>query len=66
DTGRVRHRALQVLARHPLRAADAGHLGAAMVVADLSGTVVPFVCFDSRLGRAAELEGLDVFPPPRD
>lgn len=62
DVVAVRRRARALLARHSLRAADAGQLGAAQVVADVAGTDIPFVCLDERLAHAAELEGLRVLP----
>lgn len=58
----VRSRAELLLARHPLRAADAGQLGAALLVRDQFGGALPFVCLDERLSAAAELEGLRVIP----
>ncbi|MBA3982923.1 MAG: type II toxin-antitoxin system VapC family toxin [Acidimicrobiia bacterium] len=59
DVVSVRYRAISLLARHPLRAADAAQLGAALVVAgDQPG--LPFVCLDERLALAAEQEGLAV------
>ena len=54
----VRSRANALLARHPLRAADAGQLGAALVVQAQLARPLTFVCLDSRLSLAAELEGL--------
>lgn len=57
DPMAVRARALGVLARHDLRAADAGQLAAALVVND-GGPAVDFVCLDRRLSLAAEREGL--------
>ncbi|MCY3810016.1 MAG: type II toxin-antitoxin system VapC family toxin [Gemmatimonadetes bacterium] len=60
DVLAVRTRANAVLARHPLRAADAGQLGAALLVSEqLTGPLV-FLCLDQRLGEAAEREGLRV------
>lgn len=52
----VRSRALLLLARHPLRAADAAQLAAALLVADAGAC--SFVCLDERLALAAEQEGL--------
>lgn len=60
----VRARANALLARHPLRAADAGQLGAALLVQEQLPAPLPFVCLDSRLAYAAELENLPVFPLP--
>ncbi|MXW77382.1 MAG: type II toxin-antitoxin system VapC family toxin [Acidimicrobiaceae bacterium] len=56
----VRDRARRLLARYPLRAADAGQLGAATLVQDqISGPLV-FLSLDRRQSEAAELEGLMV------
>lgn len=60
----VRRRALAVLARHELRAADAVQLGAALVVADELGGVIDFVCLNGRLADAADREGLRPLPDP--
>ena len=58
----VRARADALLARHPLRAADAGQLGAALLIQEeLAGTLT-FVCLDGRLSLAAERESLRVVP----
>lgn len=54
----VRNRALALLARHPLRAADAAQLGAALLVAEDHPGSLAFVCLDERLALAAEKEGL--------
>lgn len=62
DVLAVRSRALGLLARHPLRAADAAQLGAALVVGDELGSPLPFVCLDERLAIAAEREGLPTLP----
>ena len=61
DVLAVRRAALGVLARHPLRAADAAQLGAALVVAGQDRTL-EFVCLDDRLAEAAEREGLRPLP----
>lgn len=62
DVLAVRSRAELLLARHPLRAADACQLGAALLIQDQFGGALPFVCLDERLSAAAELEGLRVIP----
>lgn len=62
DVLAVRSRAELLLARHSLRAADAGQLGAALLIRDQFGGALPFVCLDERLAAAAELEGLRVIP----
>jgi hypothetical protein len=57
----VRARAGLLLARHPLRAADAAQLGAALLVREqLRGESPAFMCLDRRLSEAAEMEGLVV------
>jgi len=56
----VRRRATRLLRVHPLKAADALQLGAALVCfGELGGECVTF---DERLARAARLEGLTVVP----
>ncbi len=62
DVLAVRSLADLLLARHSLRAADAGQLGAALLVRDQLGAALPFVCLAERLSAAAELEGLRVIP----
>ncbi len=56
----VRTRANAVLARHALRAADAGQLGAALLVQEQLAGSLAFACRDQRLLSAAELEGLRI------
>ena len=60
DVLAVRARANSVLARHPLRATDAGQLGAALLVSEQLPDPLVFLCLDRRLGEAAEREGLRV------
>ncbi len=62
DVLSVRSRAKALLARHPLRAADAGQLGAAQLVQEQWAGPLAFVCLDQRVSSAAELEGLRVLP----
>ena len=62
DVLAVRRHALAVLARHPLRAADAAQLGAALAVAAEQAPPLGFVCLDERLLDAAEREGLRPVP----
>lgn len=62
DVLMVRRRAVAVLARHPLRAADAAQLGAALAAAPEHGGPLGFVCLDERLQEAAEREGLRPMP----
>lgn len=58
----VRSRANLLLARQPLRPADAGQLAAALLVQEQLSSPLSFVCLDQRLSIAAELEGLQVMP----
>jgi uncharacterized protein len=60
DLAAVRARATAVLARHPLRPADAAQLGAALLVADPEPASLTMVVLDRRLAAAAEREGLSV------
>ena len=60
DVLAVRSRANALLARHPLRAADAGQLGAALLIQERLAGKLTFVCLDHRLSSAAELESLRV------
>lgn len=59
----VRSQASLLLARHPLRAADAGQLGAALLVQEQLGGFLEFLSLDRRLSEAAELEGLRIPAP---
>lgn len=63
DVVAVRARARALLARYPLRAADAAQLGAALLVAEADPAALTFVCLDDRLSMAAEREGLQVLIP---
>ena len=60
DVLAVRSRANALLARHPLRAADAGQLGAALLVEEQLAGTLSFVCLDQHLSLAAERESLRV------
>ena len=53
----VRARARRLLETHPLRAADALHLAAALVAFEERTIDNEFVTFDGRLAEAAEKEG---------
>lgn len=59
----VRRIAMRLLRTHPLRAADAMQLAAAIVAAEDEPATLPMVTFDERLARAAELEGFPVVRP---
>ena len=54
-------RAITMLRRHPLRAADALQLAAALIAAE-ERPLLPFVTLDSRLAAAARAEGFSVLP----
>jgi hypothetical protein len=60
---RVRTHARRLLLRHPLRAADALQLAAALVWADGAPEGLGLVCLDHRLREAARSEGFALFPP---
>jgi predicted nucleic acid-binding protein len=73
DVVAVRSRAVPLLARHALRAADAVQLSAALLVAEPELPSLTMVVLDRRLAEAAEREGLrvltwpeDRLPPPED
>lgn len=59
-TDLVRHQAMRLLRLHPLRAADALQLAAALVLAEHDPRTLPFVTLDDRLALAAEQEGFEV------
>lgn len=59
----VRDRAERALAVHPLRAADAMQLGAALVQCEDKPKRRKFVTADENLAGAASLEGFDVIIP---
>ena len=58
----VRSRAIRLLRAHPLRAADALQLAAALVVSEDRPESLPFVSLDDRLNDAARKEGFSVLP----
>ena len=60
---RLRQNATRLLRVHPLRAADALQLAAAITAADGDPRTLPFVTLDDRLARAAEREGFPVVEP---
>ena len=57
-TESIRRHAMALLRIHPLRAADALQLAAALLVAERRSDVAAFVCNDQRLTSAARREGL--------
>jgi uncharacterized protein len=62
DAAHVDRRARRLLAVHPLRAADALQLAAALVACDERSDVLPFVTLDDRLAEAGRREGFVVVP----
>jgi predicted nucleic acid-binding protein len=58
----LRQRAERLLAVHPLRAADAFQLAAALIWAQESPTGSELVCLDQNLREAASREGFTVLP----
>jgi predicted nucleic acid-binding protein len=61
-TDDVRRRAARLLANHPLRAADALQLAAALIWCEEQPHNETFVCLDERLCAAARKEGFEVSP----
>lgn len=59
----VRDHAERMVRSHPLRAADALQLGAAIVAAEEEPTSLEFVTLDRRLAAAAAREGFQVLDP---
>lgn len=60
DVEGVRRRAERLVGMHPLAAADAMQLGAALLAADDRPETLDFVTLDRTLARAAKLEGFRV------
>lgn len=58
----VRRRASRLLRSHPLSAADALQLAAALVCCDEKPEQAGFVCLDDRLSEAARREGFAILP----
>ena len=56
----VREQAMRLVRVHPIRAADAMQLAAAIVAADFQSSSLEIVTFDRRLAGAAEREGFTV------
>ena len=59
---KLRQRAIRLLRVHPLRAADALQLGAALITSEENPRTLPFICSDFRLREAAAKEGFQVLP----
>ena len=53
----------RVVEKYPLRGFDAIHLASAIVIHERLPEDFVFACFDDRLAGAAQLEGLETFPP---
>lgn len=62
-TATVRRTETRLLRVHPLRAADAHQLAAAIVAAEGQPATLPFVTLDDRLADAAGREGFTVIRP---
>jgi predicted nucleic acid-binding protein len=62
----LRERAVRLLNLHPLRAADALQLAAALEWCGEETSDAGFVCLDGRLRAAAAREGFDVHPFPEE
>jgi predicted nucleic acid-binding protein len=60
---RIGAAAMRLLRVHPLRAADALQLAAAIEASEHEPRTLPFVTLDERLSRAAEREGFPVVSP---
>jgi predicted nucleic acid-binding protein len=58
----VRSSAERLLKAHPLRAADALQLAAALMATEGQPATLDFVCLDQRLAAAARSEGFTVLP----
>lgn len=62
DVEAIRERALRLVETHPLRAADAMQLAAALAALQDRPAGFVFVTLDDRLGEAAEAEGFGMLP----
>ena len=60
---KIRLLAQRLLRVHPLKAADALQLAAALAVAEDDPASIGFVCFDTWLNRAAAREGFPILGP---
>jgi uncharacterized protein len=61
-TSPLRDRAGRLVSAHPLRAADAFQLAAALAWCDDTPAGESFVCLDERLREAARREGFAILP----
>jgi predicted nucleic acid-binding protein len=57
---RVRDQARRLVGLHPLKAAEALQLAAALVLSDFEPKTLPFVTLDAQLAAAARREGFEV------
>ncbi len=64
DIVQIAARARRILATHPLRAADACQLAAALHLCRERPGTIEFVTLDDRLAEAARKEGFRVLPTP--
>jgi hypothetical protein len=62
DVDGVRRRAERLVGVHPLAAADAMQLGAAIIASGDRPETLPFITMDRQLARCAQLEGFQVSP----
>jgi predicted nucleic acid-binding protein len=62
DVDGVRRRAERLVGVHPLAAADAMQLGAAIIASGDRPKTLPFITMDRQLARCAQLEGFQVSP----
>lgn len=62
-SARLRATAIRLCRTHPLRAADALQLAAAIAACDGNPATLPFVTLDGRLAIAARREGFPVIEP---
>jgi hypothetical protein len=62
-TDAIRSTAQRILRVHPLRAADACQLSAAIIASEHEPRSLEFVCLDNRLCEAADKEGFPIVRP---
>jgi predicted nucleic acid-binding protein len=58
----IRETAMRILRTHPLRAADAFQLAAALQASEGKPATMDFVCTDAKLALAASKEGFRILP----
>ena len=59
----VRSQAIRLLVRHPIRSADAGQLGAALLIQEQLHEPLDCVCLDNRLGNTGTRIEIFLIPP---